>query len=51
MQEEKIYRTMNSTGIWNLVLGIVTVIFGSLVGTAMIVNGARLMKRKSDILF
>ena len=51
MQEEKIYKTMNSVGIWNLVLGIVIVVVGSLTGAAMIVNGARLMKRKLDVLF
>ena len=51
MQEEKIYKTMSSVGIWNLVLGIVTVVVGALTGAAMIVNGARLLKRKSDILF
>ena len=51
MQEEKIYKTMNSVGVWNLVLGIVVVVIGALSGAAMIVNGARLLKRKSDILF
>lgn len=51
MLEEKIYKTMNSVGIWNLVIGIVVVVVGSLTGAAMIVNGARLMKRKSDVLF
>ena len=51
MQEEKIYKTMNSVGIWNLVLGIVTIVVGALAGSAMIVNGARLMKKKSDVLF
>ena len=51
MQDEKVYKTMNSVGVWNLVLGIVIVVVGSLTGVAMIVNGARLLKRKSDILF
>ena len=51
MLEEKIYKTMNSVGIWNLVLGIVVVVVGALSGVAMIVNGARLLKRKSDVLF
>ncbi|MCH5272746.1 MAG: hypothetical protein J1E35_03650 [Lachnospiraceae bacterium] len=51
MQDEKIYKTMASVGIWDLVLGIVVVITGALVGAAMIVNSARLLKKKSEIMF
>ena len=51
MQEEKVYKTMNSVGVWNLVLGIVVVVVGTLAGTTMIINGARLLKRKLDVLF
>ncbi len=51
MQDEKIYKTMSSVGIWNLVLGIVTILVGALTGAALIVNGARLLKRKSEIMF
>ena len=51
MQGEKIYKIMNSVGIWNLVLGIVVVVVGALAGAAMIVNGTRLLKKKSDLLF
>lgn len=51
MQDEKIYKTVASASIWSLVLGIVSVICGTLLGTAMIVNGARLLKKKSKIMF
>ena len=51
MQGEKIYKIMNSVGVWNLVLGIIFIIVGALIGTSMIVNGTRLLKKKSDILF
>ena len=40
--EEKLYKKMKSIGVSNLVFGIVTM---------MIVNGARLLAHKSDVLF
>lgn len=48
---EKIYNTMKSVGVWNLVLGILMVIAGVFVGVLMILNGARLLKKKSELLF
>ena len=44
--EEKLYKKMKSVGVSNLVFGIVTI-----AGVMMIVNGARLLAHKSDILF
>ena len=44
--EEKLYKKMKSVGVSNLVFGIVTIAF-----VMMIVNGARLLAHKSDILF
>lgn len=51
MHSEKMYKTMKSVGIWGLVIGILTIIGGVLAGTAMIANGGRLLKKKSEILF
>ncbi len=51
MQDEKIYKTMSSVGVWSLVIGIVAIIAGALAGAALITNGARLLKRKSEIMF
>ncbi|HWT27039.1 MAG TPA: hypothetical protein VN131_03800 [Mobilitalea sp.] len=48
---EKIYHTMKSVGVWNLVLGILLIVSGILAGVFMIVNGAQLLKKKSDLLF
>lgn len=48
---EKIYSTMRSVGIINLVLGIVITLVGIGTGTAVIISGARLLKNKSDLLF
>lgn len=49
--EEKTYKTMGSTGILSLVIGIVVCILGVGAGVSMIVNGARLIKGKNDIMF
>lgn len=49
--KEKIYETMKSVGVWNLVIGIVLIVLGLFAGIFMIVNGGRLLKKKSDLLF
>lgn len=48
---EKIYNTMKSVGVWNLVLGIVLILSGLAAGVFLIINGAKLLKKKSDLLF
>jgi len=51
---EKIYRTMNNVGNGNVALGIIVLIAGiaGIVGGVLsIINGIKLKKRKSDILF
>lgn len=48
---EKIYNTMKSVGVWNLVIGIILIVSGILSGVFIIVNGAKLLKKKSDLLF
>lgn len=49
--EEKVYHTMKSVGIANLVFGILILLFGLATGIAVIVNGAKLLARKSDLTF
>jgi uncharacterized membrane protein len=48
---EKIYKTMKSVGVWNLVLGIIFILSGLAAGIFLIVNGAKLLKNKSDLVF
>lgn len=48
---EKIYHTMKSVGVWNLVLGILMIVAGVISGILLILNGAKLLKKKSDLLF
>ncbi len=47
---EKIYKVMSGTGVSSLVVGIVVLVVGITAGVMMVVNGARLLKRKSEIL-
>ena len=49
--EEKAYKTMGSTGSANLVLGICILIGGIASGILLIVNGARLLKNRTDLTF
>ncbi len=48
---EKIYHTMKSVGVWNLVLGILMILAGVISGILLILNGAKLLKKKSDLMF
>ncbi|MDO5816713.1 MAG: hypothetical protein Q4Q26_03765 [Eubacteriales bacterium] len=47
---EKIYKTMSSAGACSLTVGIIVLATGIVTGIMMIVNGARLLKKKSEIL-
>ncbi|MFP3156038.1 hypothetical protein LQZ18_16760 [Lachnospiraceae bacterium ZAX-1] len=48
---EKTYQTMTGTGAGNIALGVIVLVMGIVCGILTIVNGARLIKRKSDIIF
>lgn len=48
---EKIYTTMKSVGIGNLVIGILLIVAGIVSGVLMIISGGKLLKKKSEILF
>lgn len=50
-QMEKLYQKINTIGISNLVMGIVTILVGVGAGVTMIVGGARLIISKKDITF
>lgn len=48
---EKTYKTMSTVGDGNIALGIVVLVTGLAAGILIIVSGARLLKRKSEIMF
>ena len=49
--EEKVYKTMKSTGAVNIVLGVVSLTVGIAAGVLLIISGAKLLAGKSKILF
>lgn len=51
MNNEKIYRTVSQVGAGSLALGIIVLVTGVVSGVLMIVNGAKLLKRKCQITF
>ena len=48
---EKVYKTMSCCGGGSIALGVVVLVTGITAGILVIVNGARLLKRKSEITF
>ncbi len=48
---EKAYKTMTGVGAGNLVIGIILLVVGITTGILAIVNGSRLLKAKSDLIF
>ena len=48
---ERIYKTMRNTGAGCIALGIVMAVTGLTVGIISVVNGALLLKRRSEIEF
>ena len=48
---ERVYKAMKSVGSFNIVIGILLIVGGIASGTAIIVKGANLLRKKSDILF
>ena len=48
---EKIYKTMQGTGAGSMAVGIVVLVSGVICGVLSIVNGARLLRKKSEIIF
>ncbi len=48
---ERVYKTMRNTGAGCIAVGIIIAVIGLAVGIISIVNGALLLKRKSEIEF
>ncbi len=48
---EKTYKTMTTVGAGNIAIGIVMLVTGITCGVLAIVNGAKMLKRKSEIIF
>lgn len=49
--EEKVYKTMTKSGALNITIGIVAIVAGVTAGVLLIISGAKLLSRKSRLLF
>lgn len=48
---EEIYKTMSRCGAGSIALGIIVLVTGVTSGVLMLISGARLLKRKTEITF
>ena len=48
---EKAYKTMSVIGTGNLAIGIILLVVGLTTGILTIINGGRLLRAKSDLMF
>lgn len=48
---EKVYKTMRNVGAGSIAAGVFILVAGVTVGIISIINGAILLKRKSEIIF
>lgn len=48
---ERVYKTMKRVGSWNIVFGILLIVFGTAVGIMQIIHGGKLLAHKKDITF
>lgn len=47
---EKIYNTMSRGGSWNIAIGITVIVVGIASGVMLILNGAKLIKQKYQLM-
>lgn len=48
---EKLYKHMSVTGGGNIAIGVIAMVAGVVSGILLIISGARLLKKRSDIMF
>ena len=51
VMSEKLYKSLNRVGGWNIAFGIIMIVCGVAIGIIQIVNGAKLLSEKKDITF
>lgn len=47
---EKVFKTVSSMAVWNIVMGIVVLVTGITSGVLLLISGAKLMKSKSELM-
>ena len=51
LMNEKLYKTMGVSGAGNITIGIISIVTGVVSGILLIITGARLLKKRSEIMF
>lgn len=47
---ERVFKTVSSMAVWNIVMGIVVLVTGITSGVLLLISGAKLMKSKSELM-
>lgn len=50
MRNEKVFKTVASAGVSNLVMGILLIVTGVTSGVLLVISGAKLMRSKDDLM-
>lgn len=48
---EKLYKTLGVAGAGNITIGVISIVSGVAGGILLIISGARLLKKRSEIMF
>ncbi len=48
---EKFYKTLGVCGAGNITIGVISIVTGVVSGILLIISGARLLKKRSEIMF
>lgn len=48
---EKLYKTLGVSGAGNIAIGVISITAGVVSGILLIISGARLLKKRSEIMF
>jgi hypothetical protein len=48
--EEKVYKSLSSSGVMGIVVGVLTIATGVVLGVLMIVSGSKLLAERKDVL-
>jgi hypothetical protein len=48
---EKLYKSLGRAGGFGIAIGIIEIVIGIILGTLTIINGAKLIKEKANIMF
>ncbi|SER95569.1 hypothetical protein [Lachnobacterium bovis] len=49
--EEKLYKSLGRSGATNIAIGVIILVCGLVCGIISIVNGGKLLKKRSNIMF